>query len=148
LSNEPPPIIAINHDGFHAKHVGRTADGCQFFLTNPFIPARPNEPRSEFIALYIFDRAGNLLNAKIDNLGPRSSLNDDEAQKTYDLRLSELGKVAFGRIEVKPFAIERFDTEFGLILLPPEHGGGWAAEMQPGNFMAFFDPWDSGDYDT
>jgi hypothetical protein len=24
----------------------------------------------------------------------------------------------------------------------------WAVEVQPGNYMAFFEPWDSGDYDT
>jgi len=24
----------------------------------------------------------------------------------------------------------------------------WAVELQPGNYMAFFEPWDSGDYDT
>lgn len=149
MSNEPPLIIAINHDRFHARHVGRTQDGRQFFLTTPFIPAGPNKLGSEFIALYIFDKAGNLLEAQIDNFGPRSSLNDGEAQKVHDSRLGELGKVTFGRIEVKPFAIERFDTEFGLILRSPEEDGeGWGAEMQPGNFMAFFAPWDSGDYDT
>lgn len=89
------------------------------------------------------------MDARIDNLGPRSSLNNNEAQNAYDRRLRELGEVAFGRIEMKPFAIERFDTEFGLILRPPEEDDeGWAAEMQPGDFMAFFEPWDSGEYDT
>ena len=24
----------------------------------------------------------------------------------------------------------------------------WAVEMMPGNYMAFFEPWDSGEYDT
>ncbi len=24
----------------------------------------------------------------------------------------------------------------------------WAVELQPGNYMAFFEPWESGDYDT
>ena len=30
-----PELIAINHDDYHAEHVGRTADGRQFFLTRP-----------------------------------------------------------------------------------------------------------------
>jgi hypothetical protein len=150
LSSEPPLLIAINHDNYHAKHIGRTADGRQFFLTNPFVPAYPNErPGTEFIALYIFDKAGNLLDAKIDNLGPRASLNEYDAQKAYDRRLSELGNVTFQRIEVKPFTIQQYNVEFGLVLRPPEDDDdGWIVEVEPGNYMAFFAPWDSGDYDT
>jgi hypothetical protein len=33
--------------------------------------------------------------------------------------------------------------------MPPEdEDDEWAVEMQPGNYMAFYEPWDSGDYDT
>src|ERR1041384_7306066 len=34
----PPTIIAIDHDNYHASHVGHTHDGHQFFLTTPFVP--------------------------------------------------------------------------------------------------------------
>ena len=30
-----PERIPIAHDDYHAKHVGRTPDGRQFFLTTP-----------------------------------------------------------------------------------------------------------------
>jgi hypothetical protein len=57
--------------------------------------------------------------------------------------------VTFERIEVAPFAIERFGTTFGLVLREPEDEDEvWAVEVQPGNYMAFFEPWDGGDYDT
>jgi hypothetical protein len=50
---------------------------------------------------------------------------------------------------VAPFAVERFGTTFGLVLrVPDEDGDRWAVEAQPGNYMAFFEPWDSGVYDT
>jgi len=40
-------------------------------------------------------------------------------------------------------------TKFGLVLREPEEEADpWAVEMQPGNYMAFFEPWDSGEYDT
>ena len=46
-------------------------------------------------------------------------------------------------------AIERFDTTFGLVARPPEDDDDvWAVELQPGRYMAFFEPWDSGEYDT
>jgi len=144
-----PAIVTINHDDYHAKHVGRTADGRQFFLTTPFVPADGAEPGREFVALFLFDGSGRLVEAKIDDLGPRTELDEEAAQRAYDARLAELGVVTFGRIEVAPFSVGRFGTEFGLIPHEPEHEGDvWAVEMQPGNYMAFYEPWDGGDYDT
>lgn len=64
-------------------------------------------------------------------------------------RLAELGPVSYGRIEVQPFEVERFGTTFGLVLrVPEDEDDVWAVEVQPGNYMAFFEPFDSGDYDT
>jgi hypothetical protein len=97
----------------------------------------------------VFDGGGNLLDAKIDDFGPRASVDENARRGRYEQRLAELGKVTFDRIEVKPFAIERFTRQFGLIPREPEEDDEpWAVEMMPGNYMAFFEPWDSGDYDT
>lgn len=63
--------------------------------------------------------------------------------------VSELGPIVYCRIEVQPFAIERFETTFRLAPRPPEdEDDNWWVEMQPGNYMAFHEPWDSGEYDT
>ncbi|RDS79636.1 hypothetical protein DWU98_16330 [Dyella monticola] len=144
-----PKLIAIDHDDYHAEHIGCTRDGRRFILTNPFDPAIGNNPGCEFVALYIFDKAGQLIDAKIDSFGPRSGLDEDARSSLYEERLTSLGDVSIERIEVAPFAVERFDLEFGLIARPPqEDDDAWAVEMQPGNYMAFFEPWDSGEYDT
>jgi len=38
---------------------------------------------------------------------------------------------------------------FGLIVRKPEPGKAVeAVTLEPGNFMCFFPPWDSGDYST
>jgi hypothetical protein len=144
-----PKKIAIEHDDYHAEHVGHTKDGRQFFLTTPFEPAGPRGEGSEFVALYLFDADGKLLEAKIDNFGPRARMNDADRRRLYEKRLEELGPVTLERIEVAPFAIERLGTTFGLVIREPEQEGDpWAVEAQPGNYMAFFEPWDSGEYDT
>lgn len=144
----PPELIAINHDDYHAKYVGRTSDGRQFFLTNPFLPAL-QDAGNEFLALYLFDENGNLLDAKIDEFGSRGTMDDDAAWELRETRLTELGPVTFGRIQVKPFCIERFGTSFGLIAVSlDDDTGSWWVEVQPGNYMAFREPWDSGEYDT
>lgn len=149
MSDGKPERITIEHDDYHAEHVGRTADGRQFFLTTPFEPATGDSQGAEYVALFLFDREGNLLDAKIDDFGPRVSLDDARRQQCYEARLKELGQVTFERIEVKTFAVERFGTTFGLVPREPEDEGDvWAVEMQPGNYMAFFEPWDRGEYDT
>jgi len=33
-------------------------------------------------------------------------------------------------------------------LEPDEEGRPWVVEMHPGNYMAFLQPWDIGEYDT
>lgn len=147
--SERPQLIAIDHDDYHAEHVGRLSDGRQFFLTNPFEPTGPRGPGGEFVALYLFDPDGNLLEAKIDEFGPRASLDEHVRRMVFEARLSELGKVSSERIEVKPFSVTRFGLEFGLIVREPEDEDDvFAVEVLPGNYMAFFEPWDSGEYDT
>ncbi len=82
-------------------------------------------------------------------MGPRALLDKEKAKALYDQRLKELGEVRFSRIMVAPFSVNRFGTEFGLALrTPDEEDDPWAVEVQPGNYMAFFEPWDSGEYDT
>ncbi len=146
-----PDLVAIDRDDYHAKHVGRTEDGRQFFLSTPFEPASEvgASDGGEFVALYLFDAAGKLLEARLDEFGPRATMNDDERRRVYQQCLQELGDITFERIEVAPFAVERFGTTFGLVPREPEcEDDQWSVEAQPGNYMAFFEPWDSGDYDT
>ncbi len=144
-----PDLIAIDHDDYHARHIGRTADGRQFILTTPFEPATGGRAGSEFVALYLFDGNGRLLEAKIEDFGPRATIDEEKRTEVYERWLRDLGDVSFERIEVAPFSMERFGTRFGLVLREPEDEDNvWAVEMQPGNYMAFFEPWDSGDYDT
>ena len=54
MAKKPPKLFPINHDDYHAKHIGTTADGRQFFLTTPFVPATKDsrlKPRSTASAL-------------------------------------------------------------------------------------------------
>jgi hypothetical protein len=143
-----PEVIAIEPDDYAAKYVGRTEDNRQFILTTPFEPA-VGGPGAEFLALYLFDGAGELIEAKIENLGPRATMDEERREQLRDEWLEELGDVSIERVEVTPFSVKRFGTEFGLIVREPEEADDvWAVEMQPGNYMAFFEPWDSGEYNT
>ncbi len=144
MSTSPPERIALDPDDDCAEYVGHTADGRQFFLTTPFEPGG-----REFIALYLFDSAGRLIEARIEDLGPRATLDREGRRALRDEWLRELGSVERDRIEVAPFTVERFGLQFGLVPRVPEQDDEpWAVEAQPGNYMAFFEPWDSGTYET
>jgi hypothetical protein len=143
-----PRLIAIDHDEHHANHIGRLSGGRQFFLTTPFVPANGGAG-CEFVALYLFDKRGRFLEARIDNLGPRAEGDDQQARSVFERRLAQLGAVKHCRIHVQPFQIRRFRTTFGLVPRPLEDDeDGWCVEAQPGDYMAFFSPWSSGEYDT
>ena len=150
MASRRPKLVAINHDDHAARYVGRTQDGRQFFATTPFVPASRVEAGREFIAVYLFDPKGGLLEARIEDLGPRAQVDDLHARRLFAERLADLGAVEYCRIQVQPFEVTRFDVAFGLILRPPddEDDDEWCVEAQPGNYMAFYEPWDSGDYDT
>ena len=146
-----PETIPIAHDDYHAKHVGKTPDGRQFFLTTPFCVGGP-----DFIALFLFDGAGNLLETRIDELGARNDprlpgnvkQHDSMEHQLLSERLAELGNVSLETIEVKPFSIVRDGVTFGLIPQEPEEPDEeWCVILEPGNYMAFYPPWD-GEYDT
>ena len=148
MSPRLPKLISINHDDYHAKHIGRTRDGRQFFLTTPFVPTLGNEEGREFIALYLFDESGNLLEAKIDNLGARENVDAARTRDLIETHLQELGEKTFGDIAIAPFQLQRFDVAFGLIPRAPEADDeDWWVILMPGDMMAFTAPWD-GDYDT
>jgi len=151
MAKGPPRSVVIGHDDYHAEHVGRTADGRQFFLTTPFVPAdEVGTPTGrEFIALYVFDKAGRLVSAAIDDLGPRAAMDGDARVGRRDALLASLGAIKYGRIKVAPFRVEMFGVEFGLIARPPEEPGeDWRVTVEPGDYMCFWPPWTSGEYDT
>lgn len=144
-----PELVAIDHDDYHAEFVGRTEDGRQFFFTTPFEPAIGGKAGCEFVALYLFAEDGEFLEAKIESFGPRATMDEAKRMELGQAWLEELGEVSFERIEVEPFVVEKFGTKFGLIpRVPEDEEDVWAVEVQPGNYMAFFEPWDSGEYYT
>jgi hypothetical protein len=151
MAKRAPKVIALEPDDYSAQYVGVTEDGRQFFLTTPFVPADAvgSDTGREFLALYVFDKAGALLSATIDDLGPRSHLDEAARIARRDKLLASLGGIKYRRIKVAPFKVKRFGVEFGFIPQPPEEPDeDWCVIVEPGNYMCFWPPWTSGDYDT
>ncbi len=159
-----PERFRIAHDDYHARHVGRTADGRQFFVTTPFVWASSPGGGAEYAARYLFDDDGALVEATIVPVGGRDGDGDGALpgnvtafpaqQSAVDLLLTEVGPVTYGDITIAPFSIVQDGVEFGLVLNGPDDDEDeddewyWNVTIEPGDYMAFSSPWDSGDYDT
>ncbi len=163
----PPKELIIPHDDYHGKLVGKTQTGDQFFITTPFTwQSQEGGAGVEFVALYLFDDEGQLKNADIEKLGLRSALVGEEAakilpgnvaqkntvsQKVIDKHIQVLGDISYEDITVNLFTLEKFGIKFGLF---PDEGldleegeSPIYVRLEPGDYMAFYPPWD-GEYDT
>ena len=149
--SKPPRIIRIKHDDYHARFVGHTLDKKQFFITQPFVPYG-----HDFVARYLFDNKGQCIEVKLHDLGQRTTseppgnglFENNDVESVQQNFLRELEDIEFGDIHIAPFSHEAYGTTFGLIAQPPEEEDeAWTVIAEPGNYMAFYPPWD-GDYDT
>lgn len=161
----PPESFPIAHDDYHASGIGTLRDGGQYFITTGFVWEGEFDAggrRRDFAVLYLFNADGSLREADIREFAGQWSAGgeggegggggDDDAAVAalfagFEKRLASMGGTP-GDIVVKPFRLERFGTEFGLIPRPPEEEGDeWRVTLEPGDCMVFFPPWDGG-YDT
>jgi predicted DNA-binding WGR domain protein len=150
----PPRFVRICHDDYHAKYVGKTAGGDQFFMTFPFSSGAEGTPRGNFIALYVFDEFGLLKDARIHSEQALGLKTRTAVDAFAAAELASLGKIKYGDIKVAPFDVEKFGQRFGLVFDPgdPETDEDpdepyITVTVEPGNYMAFNPPWE-GDYDT
>lgn len=148
-----PATFRIARDEHHARHVGVMKDGRQFFVTTPFVPAVQGRGQN-FVATFLFDQDGSLVEDRIEELGPcpdervpPGNIDMRLTAQAIDAHLAALDVAAFCDIQIAPFEIERFGIAFGLIPLLDDDSEHDVIEMLPGNYMAFYAPWD-GDYDT
>lgn len=62
-------------------------------------------------------------------------------------RILKLGDYVLESIEVEPFAVDVRGVTFGFV--PEDLGDGQVSIIvQPGDFIAYYEPWDGEEYDT
>ena len=135
-----PERFTIEPDDFHAQLVGTTGDGQRFFMTTPF------EPDNEYVALFLWNADGTFDSVDIDSFGPRETFNEADHQDALERRVSRLGQFTIESVSVAPFSVESHGAVFGFV--PQETDGIVSVHLQPGDYMVFSEPWDSGQYDA
>ena len=144
VAGEPERIVVIP-DTHHARWVGITNDGRQFFATHPYVPAQqPKLPRT-FVAIYFWNVDGSFDEALIEEFGEDVSGSESQLEKFVARELGPISDLNLTMIKVSPFQITKYGVKFGFIYV--EHDGAEWIEVLPGNNVAFTPPWD-GNYDT
>ena len=112
----------------------------------------------DFVATYVFDADGRLIDHKVKDLGLRSNPLSLSARAILTQERERLGlkKTIFGRAKrsdfwVRPFSVEAHGLVFGLVVretndAEPESIN--AVDAMPGRTLMFYPPWQDGRYDT
>ncbi|WP_250443645.1 hypothetical protein [Actinotalea sp. C106] len=145
---EAPTQFTIVPDDYHVPYAGTAEDGRKFFLSDElFVPGE-----SAYVAVFLWQADGRFDEIRVDEVaspgglpaGQASSAGADNIVKT---RLAELGDYVLEPIEVEPFTQQVDDVTFGWKVDQYEDGTYYIS-IEPGDFIAYYEPWDGLEYDT
>jgi hypothetical protein len=133
----PPERFTIVPDDYHVPYAGTAEDGRRFFLSEEL--GIPSESGATYVGLFLWTSDGTFDEVRADEVV-------DGAEELLDARLAELGDYTLEAIEVEPFTTKVEGVTFGWVAT--EYDGRYALHIEPGDFIAYYAPWDGLEYDT
>ncbi len=140
-----PEKVRLVTDDYHLNHFGHSETGDIVWITSQL--SSESRTTTDFICTFRFDNQGNLRDHRIDKLGFRGEYDEGEARKVFSDHLATAGPLTPANVMLSVFSVSAYGHDFGLVAQHDDETG-WSVKFQPGDTMAFFEPWDSGDYDT
>jgi hypothetical protein len=144
--DQAPERFTIVPDDYHVPYAGTAEDGRKFFLSNELFA-----PGAGYVGLFLWKADGTFDEVRVDKVGRAEGVPPGQAAPAGadDLiasRQAELGKYVLEPIEVAPFAVEVDGVTFGWV--GSEFEGSYSIHIEPGDFIAYYEPWDGLEYDT
>ncbi|MET9318055.1 hypothetical protein ABZX12_40060 [Kribbella sp. NPDC003505] len=141
-----PARFRIVPDDYHVPYAGTAADGRKFFLGDELFG-----PGTAYVGLYLWNADGTFDEVKVDEVRRAAGVPPGQAASAgadglVAARLAELGKYVLEPIDVEPFSVERNGVTFGWV--GDEFEGTYSIHIEPGDFIAYYAPWDGLGYDT
>jgi len=148
-----PTRFRIVPDDYHVPYAGVAEDGRLFFLSDELF-SRDEDGASSYIGLFLWKPDGTFDELKVDRVGRPEGLppgqagpaGSGDAKALLRARLDELGVYDRRPISVAPFTRVVAGVTFGWEL--QEFEGTLSLTIAPGDFIAYYEPWDGLDYDT
>jgi hypothetical protein len=147
---QAPDRFTIVPDDYHVPYAGTAEDGRRFFLSEELFTAGP--PGSAYVGLFLWNADGTFDEVRVDEVPrpggiPAGQAARAGAHRLVQARLSELGDYVLEPIEVEPFTALVDGVRFGW-RVGRYDDGSYHLDIEPGNFIAYYAPWDGLDYDT
>lgn len=141
--------IHLIPDSFHLTDVGELNDGNYYWIDRQLVS--DGTDTRDFVAVYLFDPQGNLINSEIIDRGLRSDPNKIPLEDVFDRVSKRIGVKRRTDFWVYPFSVAAFGQKFGLVVRERQEGerdGFQAVDAMPGFTLMFYPPWIDGLYDT
>lgn len=144
---EAPTRFTIRPDDYHVPYAGTAEDGRRFFLSDELFSAD-----TSWVGLFLWKTDGTFDEVKVSAVGRASGLppgqgGSAESDGVLQDSLAELGKYVLEPITVEPFTKEIDGTEFGW-KVGRYDDGTYHINIEPGDFICYYAPWDGEEYDT
>jgi hypothetical protein len=142
-----PKRFTIVPDDYHVPYAGTAEDGRKFFLSRELF-----DPEHSYVGLFLWREDGTFDRVDVTRVGrPRGvpagmagAAGPDDLVRD---KLASLGDHTLEPITVEPFLVEENGTKFGWKFGNYENGTAYL-NIEPGNFICYYDPWDGLEYDT
>ena len=146
-----PKRFTIIPDDYHVPYAGITGGGKQFFLSDELFGG-DSAGMTSFIGLFLWDADGTFESVEVEPVRRPEGIPPMQAvaagpDEAMNLAILKLGDYVLEAIEVEPFAVDIGEVTFGFV--PVDIGEDEVSvNVQPGDFIAYYEPWDGEDYDT
>jgi hypothetical protein len=141
-----PERFTIRPDDYHVPYAGTAEDGRKFFLSEELFAGD-----SSYVGLFLWKADGTFDEVRVDAVPRPKGLPPAQAAPAgatalVDARLDELGDYVLEPIKVEPFVTRVDGVTFGWKVRRFE--GVYDIYIEPGDFIAYYAPWDGRGYDT
>lgn len=142
-----PTRFTIRPDDYHVPYAGTTRDGRKFFLSEELFSGT-----TSWVGLFLWKADGSFDEVRVSAVGRPKGLPPGQAGPAdsgglVQARLAELGKYVLEPITVEPFTKQVDGTEFGW-KVGRYDDGTYFINVEPGDFICYYAPWDGYEYDT
>jgi hypothetical protein len=146
-------MFTIVPDDYHVPYAGTAEDGRRFFLSEElFGPGSAPGHDSSYVGLFLWKPDGTFDEVRVDEVPrpdgvPLAQAAPAGADDLVEARLAELGDYVLEPIEVEPFTQDVHGLTFGWHVGRYDDGT-YVINIEPGDFIAYYAPWDGLEYDT
>ncbi|TQL04661.1 hypothetical protein [Cellulomonas sp. SLBN-39] len=146
----PPARFTIVPDDYHVPYAGTAEDGRRFFLSEEFFDPAPDG--ASYVGLFLWHADGTFDEVLVDEVQRADGLPPGQAgpagaERLVAARLAGLGDYVLEPVEVEPFTRVVDGVTFGWEVGRYDDGTD-VVTVAPGDFIAYYAPWDGLGYDT